>query len=349
MRAGKSISGSRSSSPWLTAWTLGLALLLAGAAPAAALHIKGEVNANGINFKGSYTTPKSTSQWAVEVRGEDRVWPGMLLGPQGRVWARLPGLSETSAGPRLVVRHTASGEQAQVSSARRLALATGDGDWWLLESDARDLVGGEPSTITPGAGQALWAYTYSTGRDRLVRNSYPARFSGDRLGLAGAQAPSLGLVTDQKDRAVGLLAGPGAVTTLDQAREAMKDPVAPPAAPAVGPPPTPIPAESTKEAKESKEMPDIVRYLLGLIVAPVAAWLMGRMVFRATWGRMSPYKGVAVGMAVFWALMAIAEYWIWVGTREPQEALLQLTLSVGLPSLFSWTVILSNIFRRLRN
>lgn len=324
-------------------------MLLAGAAPTAALVAKGEVSAGGFNFKGSYTTPKSTSQWAVEVRSEDRVWPGMLLGPRGQVWARLPGLSEASAGPRLVVRHTVSGEQAQVSSARRLALAAGDGDWWLLESDARGWVAEEPNFIPPSAGQALWAYTYSTGRDRLVRNSYPARFSGDRLDLAGAQALSLGLVTDQKDRAVGLLAGPGAVITLALAREAMQDPVAPPAAPVAAPPPTPIPAESLKETKESKEMPEIVRILLGLLVAPFAAWLMGRMVFRATWGRMSPYKGVAVGMAVFWLLLAIAEYWIWVGTREPGEALLQLTLSVGLPSLFSWTVILSNIFRRLRD
>lgn len=360
MRTGQFISGSRSFSPRFSAWVLGVVLLLVGIAPAAALEAAGQVDAGGFTLKASYATPRATSVWAVEVRGEGRVWPGLLLGPQGQVWARLPGLA-VQPSPRLALRHPASKQQAQVSGARKVALASGNGDWWLLESDARAWVEQTPPGVTPGPGQPLWAYTFSARRDRLVRNAYPARVSGDRLGLAGAQTPSLGLVTDQSDRVVGLLAGPGEVTSLAQAQEAL----AVAAALSIPNPPavTPIssdgasttstttlpPSANPREPKEKRGMPEYVCVILGFFATPLAAWVMGFMVFRATWGKMSPYRGVAIGMAVFWLLMAIAEYWIWVGTREPREALLQLTLSVGLPSLFSWTVILSNIFRRLRD
>lgn len=354
MDARRSVCGSKGCSPPPAVWLLGLALLLAATGPALAREAGGRVDADRFGLRAGSATAGVTSLWAVEVRGGDRVWPGLLLGPQGQVWARLPGLTGPPIPP-LVVRHPASRREALVSGGRKLALDSGHGDWWVLEGGTQDWVEQAPPTVAPGAGQPLWVYTFSPRRDRLVRNAYPLRDSGGRLGLGGNQAPALGLVTDQRDQVVGLLAGPGELTSLAQAQPALAAALSVPTPPAVTPitaegggaTTIPPPTANPSEKKENDEMPDIVRYLLGLIAAPFAAWLMGRTVFRATWGRMSPYKGVALGMAVFWLLMAIAEYWLWVGTREPREALWQVMFSVGLPSLFSWTVILSNVFRRL--
>ncbi len=357
MRAGRSICGLKGCSFPPVVWWLVLALLLAAAGPATAREVSGRVDAGGFGPRANQAG--ATSLWAVEVRSGDRVWPGLLLGSQGQIWARLPGLSGPPIPP-LVARHSASRREALVSAGRKLPLASGNGDWWVLEGGTRGWVDQAPPAVSPGSGQALWVYTFSPRRDRLVRNTYPARSSGGRLYLVGEQAPALGLVTDQRDRVVGLLAGPGELTSLAQAQEVL---AATPALSVPNPPTvTPITADEAstttttlppptnpRESKEDRGMPEYVRVILGLILAPVAAWLMGFMVFRATWGKLSPYKGVAIGMAVFWLLVAVAEYGIWVGSREPREALLQASLSLIIPSLLSWPIILLNLFRRLRD
>lgn len=233
------------------------------------------------------------------------VGPGVVVSPDGKVWANLHLLQGGYAGGHLRLG-------SRLIPLSGVARSQPNDNWVLLKTEARDLPVAPPlrEGLAPGAPLKLLTVTGGKGEERVESRASQVKSwgPGQRLRFQGPTPAQGSVILDKDNRLVGLAlfredeVGVTADSMSQYLTEGLTEkPLSP-----VPPPQKVAPSQSTGS---QSWLPNLVGSLGWLLVA----YLLSLLFYWMSLGRGSPMSMSLLWSLFFYVILGLGWYYIWVG------------------------------------